>query len=130
MVDALQAAHRAVRRGGLVVDARPDASRRPRILARGRVWAHLIQCPDADERDGQADRAVDRVVATGLYLRVDAGRVWHAARFRDLAELDGYVADSPRYCGFERGSRGRLLPFRRGPLTMRRAVKFELLERL
>lgn len=129
MVDALRAAHRAVKRGGLVIDARPDAARCPRILARGRVRAVLDQCPDADERDALSDRAVERTAAEGLYRRDESGVVWHSSRFRDLRELDAYINDSSRYCGYERGARRALLPFRRGPLTMRRAIKFELLER-
>ncbi len=130
MVDALQAAHRRVRRGGVVIDARPDAARRPRIVARGRVRAYLVQCPDADMRDGKADAAVDRAIALGLYRRTGGGAVWHASRFADLEELDAYVEDTARYCAYEGGTRRRLIPFRRGPLTMRRAVKFEVLERI
>lgn len=130
MVDALQAAHRVVRRGGVVIDARPDASRRPRIVASGRVRAYLCQCPDADERDARADAAVRRLVGRGLFRPRGTGLVWHSSRFADLRELDEYVSDSARYCDYERGTRGRLLPFRRGPLVMRRAIKFSLLDRL
>lgn len=129
MVDALRAAHQRIRPGGLVIDARPDASRRPRIVARGRVRAHLHQCEDAEERDRRADAAIDRVVARGLFEHGETGRVWHDSRFVDLAELDEYVNNSARYCEYERGTRRALIPFKRGPLTMRRAIKFEVLER-
>lgn len=130
MVDALRAAHRRVRRGGLVIDARPDASRHPRIVARGSVRAYLDQCEDAEERDRRADAAIERVVARGLFEHGEIGRVWHTSRFADLAELDAYVSDSARYCDYERGTRRALIPFKRGPLTMRRAIKFEVLERI
>lgn len=129
MVDALLAAHRRVRPRGLVIDARPDASRPPRIVARGRVRSRLLQCPDADERDRRSDLAVARVVARGLFRPVGHGVVWHSSTFVDLAELDEYVEDSARYCAYERGTRRALVPFRRVPITMRRAIKFEVLER-
>ncbi len=128
MVDALRSAHRAVRRGGLVIDARPDASRHPRVVAGGRVRAWLRQCPDADLRDGRADTSVGRLVTAGLYGVVGSGHVWHSTRFADLTELDAYVRDSARYCGYEKGTRPRLVPFRAGPMDLRRAIRFELLE--
>ena len=130
MVDALHAAHRRVRRGGIVIDARPDASRQPRILARGRVRAMLRQSEDADMRDARSDEAIERVVKEGLFRRIDEGRVWHHTRMGDLADLDAYVHEQARYDGYERGTRRALLPFRRGPLTMRRAIKFTVLARL
>ena len=129
MVDALHAAQRAVKRGGFVVDARPDASRRPRIVARGRVRARLVQCPDADQRDASADAAVARLLREGAFRAVRSGHLWHTARFADLRSLDAYLHDSARHCGYERGARRALLPFRASPLVMRRAVKFEVLER-
>lgn len=128
MVDALHAAHRAVKRGGYIVDARPDASRHPRILARDRVRAYLRQCPDTDERDARADRAVAQLIGEGALMPVRTGRVWHSSRFVDLRELDGYVRDSGRYCEYERGTRRALLPFRKGPLFMRRAIRFAVLK--
>lgn len=101
------------------------------MIARERVRGRILQCADADERDARADSAVARVVARGLFSRTgERGVVWHDARFGDLAELDEYLRDSARYCGYERGTRAALLRFRAGPLTMRRAIKFEVLERL
>lgn len=129
MVDALRSAHRAVKRGGLVIDARPDGSRHPRVLAGGRVRARLRQCPDADMRDERASDAVRRVVGAGLYRQVRTGHLWHSTRFPDLRALDAYVSDSSRYCEYEEGTRAKLVPFRRGPFDVRRAITFELLER-
>lgn len=128
MVDALRSAHRAVRRGGLVIDARPDASRPPRVVAAGRVRAWLRQCPDADLRDGRADTSVDRLVSAGLYRVVASGHVWHSTRFSDLADLDAYVRESARYCGYEKGTRPTLERFRRAPMDVRRSICFEMLE--
>jgi len=131
MVDALRAAHRRVRRGGIVIDARPDASRHPRMIAGGRVRGQLLQSADADERDERADAAVERVVASGLFRRTgERGVVWHGATFGDLAELDEYLDDSARYARYDRGTRSALLPFRRDPIAMRRAIKFDVLQRL
>lgn len=130
MVDALRSAHRVVRRGGLVIDARPDASRPPRIVAAGRVRARLRQCPDADLRDGRADRSVAGVVKGGLFRPVRTGHLWHSTRFPGLTELDAYVSDSARYCEYEKGTRAHLLPFRAGPFDVRRSIRFTLLERL
>lgn len=130
MVDALRAAHRAVKRGGHVIDARPDATRHPRVVAGGRVRAWLRQCDEADLRDDRADRSVERVVRAGLFRVVSSGHLWHSTRFADLADLDAYLKDSARYCGYEDGARRKLLPFRRGPLDLRRAIGFDVLERI
>lgn len=131
MVDALRAAHRVTRRGGVVIDMRPDAARPPRVIAAGRVRGGLRQSRDGDERDRRADLAVARAVALGLFRRSgERGVLWHSTSFADLEDLDAYVGDSARYERYAPGTRRALLPFRRGPLSFRRAIKFEVLERL
>lgn len=130
MVDALRRAHRALRPRGILVDARPDASRVPRILAKGRVRARLAQTEDADHRDAASDTAVAAVKAAGLFRSLESGRVWHVNTIGDLAALDEYARNTCRYEGYARGTRARLLPYRKGPLVLRRAIKFEVLERL
>lgn len=131
MVDALRAAHRRIRRGGLLIDARPDHTRPPRVIARGRIRGHLVQCPDADARDRRADAAVERAVAEGLLRRRgERGVVWHSSGFAGLAELDAYLDESARYCGYASGTRRALLPFRAERIAMRRAIAFEVLDRL
>jgi hypothetical protein len=129
MVDALRAAHRRLRPRGIAIDARPDASRHPRIVAAGRVRAWISQSADADERDALSDRAIASVVADDLFRSVERGRVWHETVMGDLRALDAYIEENDRYGGYERGTRSALIPFRRGPLTMRRAIKFEVLQR-
>lgn len=89
-----------------------------------------MQTEDADRRDAEADAAVVAVVRRGLFKRIENGHIWHTSRIGDLAALDGYVEDSPRFARYERGGRARLLPFRDGPCVMRRAIKFQVLERL
>ena len=131
MVDALRAAHRRVRRGGLVIDARPDAAARPRLIAGGRVRARVVQSVDADTRDGHADEAIERVIREGLFRRTgERGRLWHGATFADLAQLDDYLDETARYARYEGGTRRALVRFRDGPIRMRRAIKFEMFERL
>jgi len=130
MVDALRRAHRAVRRGGFVIDARPDASRVPRVVVGGRVIARLVQSEDADRRDAEADAAVATVIERGLFRSVERGRVWHRNTVGDMRALDAYVRDSSRYGGYERGARARLARHPRATFVLRRAIKYEVLERL
>ncbi len=130
MVDALRRAHAALKPRGLLIDARPDARRVPRIVARGRVRAHLEQNEDSDHRDAMADRAIATVKAAGLFRHLEAGWVWHENTAGDLAALDADLSNSARYEGYARGERAKLVPYRKGPLTMRRAIKFEVLVRL
>ncbi|MBM4434146.1 MAG: hypothetical protein FJ028_03365 [Chloroflexi bacterium] len=131
MVDALRAAHRVTKRGGVVIDIRPDAAHPPRIVAGGRVRGGLRQSGDGDARDARADRAVERAVRLGLFRRSgERGLVWHSTSFADLDELDAYVSDSARYAEYTAGTRRALLPLRRGPISYRRAIRFEVLERL
>jgi|SRR3990172_3212551 len=130
MVDALHRAHRALEPHGLLFDLRPDASRIPRVVARGRVRAHLRQSEDADQRDAAADEAIERVKAAGIFRSLERGVIWHENTLGDLRALDEYAAGSSRYEGYVRGERAKLLPFRKGPLSLRRAIKFEVLERL
>src|SRR5258708_22194115 len=110
MVDALRAAHRRVKRGGTVIDARPDAAHPPRMVAGRRVRGHIRQSADADERDERADAAIERVIARGLFRPTRRrGIVWHDTSFSRLAELHQYLSDSARYARHARGPR-RALP--------------------
>lgn len=130
MVDALRRAHRAVKHRGLVIDARPDASRVPRVLVRGRTVTKLVQSDDADRRDGEADRAVAIVKSEGLFRSLERGWIWHRSTIGDLRELDDYVRNSSRYAGYERGGRARTAKHPNATFALRRAVKFEVLERV
>lgn len=130
MVDALKRAHRALKPRGLLFDARPDARRIPRVIARGRVRAYLRQSEDADERDAASDQAVERVKAMGLFRSVRSGWVWHENQVGDLRALDEYATTSSRYDGYRLGERRKLLPFKDGPLSLRRAIRYQALERI
>lgn len=130
MVDALRRAHRALKPRGLLFDARPDARRIPRVVARGRVRAHLRQSEDADQRDAAADEAIERVKAAGLFRSVRSGWIWYESRVGDLGSLDEYARESSRYDGYRRAERAKLLPFKDGPLSLRRGIRYEVLARI
>lgn len=130
MVDALKRAHRAVKERGLVIDARPDARRLPRVLVRGRTVTTLVQSEDADQRDAQADRAIESVTRDGLFRSLELGWIWHRSTVGDLRALDDYVRNSSRYGGYERGGRARIAKHPTASFVLRRAIKFEVLERL
>lgn len=127
MVDALLAAREVLRRGGIVVDLRPDAQRAPRVLSRGRVVGLLVTRPVAAGDDAAADAAVEKVVAAGRLRDVAAGHLWYQVRFADLAALDDYLSRSPRFADLSPGTRERLA--RRGPVVVRRAIQYRIVER-
>lgn len=129
MVDALRRAHAALKPRGLLIDARPDATRGPRILVKGRIRARLVQTEDADLRDAAADRAVSVAKDEGLFGSLERGHLWHLATIGDLAALDEYARNSARYEGYRRGDRPGLVRFGKGPFVLKRAIKFEVLER-
>ncbi len=130
MVDALRAIHAVIRPGGHLVDARPDSSRGPRVIARGRVRGLILQSKDADERDARSDEAIAQIVAEGVFRPIRSGHLWFDARFADLAALDAYVRESGRYDRYAPGTRRALLPFRDGAFVTRRAIRFTVFERM
>jgi hypothetical protein len=130
MVDALRRTHRALKPRGLLIDVRPDASRVPRVVARGQIRARLQQTEDADRRDAASDEAIATVKRAGLFRSVGRGHLWHRNTIGDLAALEEYATNSSRYGGLRRGERATLSRYRRGPFQLRRAVKFEVLQRL
>lgn len=129
MVDALRAAHRVLRPGGMLVDARPDGERPPRAIAEGRVRGTLLTFDEVHGDDLAADQAVATVIGQGLFQRVRAGRVWYAATFHDLRDLEEYVASSSRYSALSPGTRAALLPYRLEPIATRRALRWQVLRK-
>lgn len=127
MVDALRAAHRALRPHGVVIDVRPDVSRDARIVADGRVRARMPRDVDADHRC--ADEAVGRALSIGLFVRISSGAFWYESRFRDLAQLDEYLGGGEHPRRAANGWRAALTPYRTAPLTFRRAAKVDVLRR-
>ncbi len=81
-------------------------------------------------RDTASDQAVERVKEAGLFRSLRRGNVWHQNVVGDLRALDEYARTSSRYDGYRRGERPKLLPFKSGPLSLRRSIHYEVLERV
>lgn len=81
-------------------------------------------------RDAAADSAIERVLADGLFRSLKKGWIWHQNQVGDLRALDEYARTSSRYDGYVRGERRTLLPFKNGPLSLRRAIHYEILQKL
>lgn len=130
MVDALDRAIRHLRPGGLLIDARPDGSRPPRVIARGRAVGDVLPREDIALDDAAADRAIATMVQRGRLRSLERGDLWHQMSFRSLNELDEYLRNSPRYAKLSPGTRERVPKDGSGRLAMRRAIKYELLARI
>lgn len=135
MVDALHEAHRVLREGGLLVDARPDSRRIASIdhvsgRARRRVATVATQRSTmADDRT--SDRAVARVKREGLFRSRREGGFLHRLRFAGLAELRAYLDDHLRLVHRARWSADRRTRerWRDDAFEIERRVRYELLEK-
>ena len=115
MVDALRSVHRVVRKGGVLVDVRPDTARAPRLERDGRVIARLV--PRDHTRHRAADDAIAHFVGQRLLRPTRSGSFWFRHTFRDRSSALAWVAgrddwDAPA------------VPLAPGPVTLRRAVAF------
>jgi hypothetical protein len=121
---------------GRLVDARPDS----RVLAYAerrdgqRFQRYGVIRTSSTElvNDRASDRAVAHVVREGLFKRRKRGRFWHRVPFDDLAGLRQYLWEHLR---FERRARWRvdgatLRRHAKDPFAIRRAVRYEVLERV
>ena len=129
MVDALHAAHRALRAGGTLIDLRPDSARPPHVRRDGVDLGGFRERVHAREDSAAGDRAIDRVVRDGDFRHLRSGHFWYSLRFADVARLDAWVATSRRIAGYGRGTRARLLMLPDGPVTLRRSLKYSILEK-
>jgi len=136
MVDALGEVHRVLVPGGILVDARPDSRvpayverRKPRGFQRfGIVNTSRLELAN----DRASDRAIARVVRTGLFKRRRSGRFWHFVPFSSLAELRSYLSEHLRFVHraewvVDGATRRR---HSNDQFVIRRAVRYELLEAL
>jgi hypothetical protein len=116
MVDALTEVHRALRPGAHMLDIRPSHRRRPRVEVDRRVVGRLA--PGDLTQDLQADEALRRCVAEGLFQPLRSGHFWHRFSFTRRAGFDRWRRETtrfPRYSG---------QPLGPGAVTVRRAVEF------
>ena len=136
MVDALHEVHRVLASRGVLVDARPDSRvlayaerRMPKRFQRfGTIRTSSVELVN----DRVSDRAVTRVVREGIFSRGRRGRFWHRVPFDDLAELRRYLSEHLRFV--KRAEWTVDVATRRRhahePFAIRRAVRYELLQRL
>lgn len=137
MVDALQQAHRVLAPRGILIDARPDSrvlAHAEHVLAPGRYRGAGSIRTSREElgNDRASDRAIAKVKSARLFRSVRHGRFWHRVHLDDLAALEDYLAEHMR---FEHRVRWRIdvarrREWRNDPWVIRRAVRYELLQRL
>jgi len=128
MVDALHAAHRAVRPGGTVIDLRPDSVHQPRVFQKRLLRGELQETALAEGDSSASDRAVARLIREGLLRPIRTGHFWYSLRFPDRSGLDDWLETSRRLRGYRPGTRARIAP--RTPLIVRRALAYGIYERV
>jgi hypothetical protein len=137
MVDALKEAHRILRPRGILVDARPDSrvfAYAEHLVADGKYRAGGVIATASEElvNDRTSDRAVAKAVDSGWFRSRRAGRFWHRVLFEDRPSMQRYLADHARFVHRVRWMVDA--PKRRAwetdPWAIRRAVRYELLERI
>ena len=137
MVDALKEAHRVLRPRGILIDARPDSrvfAYAEHQSAKGTYRsAGAIATARAElVNDRSSDRAVTTAVANRWFRSLRAGRFWHRVLFDDRPSMQGYLADHPRLVHRVRWTvdAAHRRRWEADPWAIRRAVRFELFERI
>jgi hypothetical protein len=136
MVDALHQAHRVLAAHGILVDARPES----RIVAyaerrRARSFQRfgVIRTARTEmTNDRLSDEAIARVARERMFRRGRRGRFWHRVAFADLAELRAYLSGHLRFVKHADWTVDAATRRKHAsdPFVIRRAVRYELLERL
>ena len=136
MVDALKEAHRILRPRGVLIDARPESRvvayaerqaptgsyRRAGMIATARVEL---------ANDRTSDRALATAVRNVWFRSLRQDRFWHRVLFENRSAMQRYLDDHPRFVHRVRWTvdPARRRKWERDPWAIRRAVRFELLER-
>lgn len=137
MVDALKEAHRILRPRGILVDARPDS----RIVAyaehqsaKGNFKPAGVIATAREEltNDRTSDGSVATAVANGWFRTRRAGRFWHRVLFDSRRAMQGYLDDHLRFVHRVRWMVPAAMRRRweNEPWAIRRAVRYEILERV
>jgi len=129
MVDALHEARNALRRGGTLIDLRPDSSQPPRVVRDSLDVGGFYERREAIGDNRASDRALARVVRDGLLTPVRTGSFWYDTPYRDLESLEAWAVTSRRIGGYTRGTRSVLRKDRGRPLIVRRALAFGIYRR-
>jgi hypothetical protein len=137
MVDALKEAHRILRPRGVLIDARPDSrvfgyAERQTAKGKYRPVGAIATARDTSTDDRASDRAAATAVGKGWFRSLRSGRFWHRVLFDDRPALQAYLDDHAR---FVHRVRWMVDPATRrrwdgDPWAIRRAVRYELFERL
>ncbi len=137
MVDALKEAHRILRPRGILVDARPDSlvfARAEHQVGRGtyRQAGAIATAHDALVDDRASDRAVATARRNGWFRSLRVGRFWHRVLLEDRPALQRYLDDHARFVHRVRWmvDAAKRRRWEQDPWAIRRAVRFELLERI
>jgi len=137
MVDALGEARRVLRPRGILIDARPDSrvvAYAERETAAGRYRQAGVIATSREElgNDRTSDLAVATAVRNGWFRSLRAGRFWHRVLFEDRRAMQRYLDEHAR---FVHRVRWMVDPATRrrwdgDPFAIRRAVRYELFERI
>jgi hypothetical protein len=137
MVDALKEAHRILRPRGVLIDARPDSrvfAHAERRSATGTYRGSGVIATAREEHlnDRTSDRAVETAVRNGWFRTLRAGRFWHRVFFEDRPAMQRYLDEHPRLVHRVRWTvdAAERKRWEDDPWAIRRAVRYELLERI
>lgn len=137
MVDALKEARRILRPRGILIDARPE-SRIPAYAEhqseRGAYRPAGVIATAREEltNDRTADGAAATAVSSGWFRSRRAGRFWHRVLFEDRPAMQRYLDDHLRFVHRVRWmvDATKRRRWERDPWAIRRAVRYELYERI
>jgi hypothetical protein len=137
MVDALNEARRILRPRGILIDARPDSrvfayAERRTATGTYRQAGVIATAREELTNDRTSDKAVATAVGHGWYRSLRASRFWHRVMFENRPAMQIYLSDHAR---FVHRVRWMVDPATRrrwdgDPFAIRRAVRYELFERL